>query len=441
VTVDLHTKAFVGKETSLRILWVKSGGLLPLDTGGKIRSYHLLKELARRHTVELFIFYPEHAGDVHAQLNRHCRRVISLPLPIAPPRSLADYERYVRNLFSLQPYAVAKYCRIEVKEKLRQLLSQESYDIIVCDFLLTAAVFPSTLPCPMVIFTHNVEAQIWQRHYKVSKNPIWKAVSWREYQTMARLERRQLQRADFVLAVSENDRNFFERIVDPTKIAVIQTGVDTDYFYPSQEPELPNTLVFTGSMDWLPNEDAIFYFVEKILPHIRRDIPDVTLWVVGRNPSRRLLALTDRERGLRITGTVEDIRPYIRKSAVYVVPLRIGGGTRIKIFQAMAEGKAVVSTSIGAEGLPIEHGENILLADQPAHFADQVVSLLNDEVKRKKLGKAARQLVEQNYSWSRVADDLASVLASAAGRSINDSGEKKGGSNPREDATAVRAHD
>ena len=404
----------------MKILWVKSGGLVPLDTGGKIRSFHLLKELARQHQVDLFTFYQEHVGDAHPDLQRYFHRVVCLPLPIAPPKSLTDYARYARNLFSLRPYSMTKYCRPEVAEKLRQHLQQQNYDVIVCDFFLTGAVIPWDLPSPKVLFTHNVEAQIWQRHYQVSRNPVWKAVSWREYKTIARLERRYLQQADFVLTVSENDKDFFARFIARDKMAIVQTGVDVDYFQPTPGFEQPNALVFTGSMDWMPNEDAIVYFVERILPLIRRRNPEITFWVVGRRPTVRLQALAAREKAVRVTGTVEDIRPYVRQAAVYIVPLRIGGGTRIKIFEAMAEGKAVVSTSLGAEGLPVRHGENIMLADQPEQFAEQVLALLKDETLRNRLGRAARQLVEQNYSWASVAQQLATVLARTAKNSSGD---------------------
>jgi sugar transferase (PEP-CTERM/EpsH1 system associated) len=394
----------------VRILWVKSGGLLPPDTGGRIRSYSLLRELAHHSSVDLFLFYPEHEQDIHAQLKEICRQVTLMPLPIAPPKSRADYARYARNLFSLQPYAVAKYCRPAVKRALAQLLEREAYDVIVCDFLLTASVFPSRLRSPMVIFTHNVEAQIWQRHFEVSANPIWKAVSWREYKTMTWLEERQLRRADFVLTVSENDLEFFTGVIPREKLAAIPTGVDIDYFSPGAEAELPNSLVFTGSMDWLPNEDAIHFFAGEILPLIRREIPDVTLCVAGRSPSQGLLDLADREQSLHVTGSVPDIRPYMNRASVYIVPLRIGGGTRIKIFEAMAAGKAVVSTTLGAEGLPVQHGQNILLADRPDEFANHVIELLRDQNKRGALGKAARQLVAQNYSWRSVAQQLADIL-------------------------------
>ena len=167
-------------------------------------------------------------------------------------------------------------------------------------------------------------------------------------------------------------------------------------------------------MDWLPNEDAVFYFVEAILPQIQRRIPDATLRVVGRRPSSRLMALAGRNDHVEVTGGVEDIRAYVRDASVYVVPLRIGGGTRLKIFEAMAMGKAVVATSVGAEGLPVEHGKDIILTDDPAEFAEAVSALLANPAAREKLGKAARSLVEEKYSWASAAARLEMVLARTA---------------------------
>jgi glycosyltransferase involved in cell wall biosynthesis len=189
-------------------------------------------------------------------------------------------------------------------------------------------------------------------------------------------------------------------------MAAIPTGVDVDYF-DAGDGTLEQTaeIVFTGSMDWHPNEDAMRYFIDAILPLLRREVPEVSLTIVGRNPSPQLRDAAATA-GVAVTGTVDDVRPYIRRAAVYVVPLRIGGGTRLKIFEALAMGKAVVSTSIGAEGLPLQEGVHILRADDPAAFAAKVLELLRDGTRRRELGTAGRRLMEQEYSWSRVAQDF-----------------------------------
>ncbi len=403
----------------MKILWVKAGGLVPLDLGGRIRSYNILKELAHKHEVTLFTFYAEQPDDPHPQLQRLFRRVVCWPLQLPTPRSFGEGIAYFRSMFSSRPYTIAKFCQPQVARGLRQHLETEKYDVVVCDFVVAAGVIPwEHLRCPKVLFTHNVEALIWRRHYQNSRNPLWKAICWREYRTMERAERWYLAQADHVLTVSEVDRNAFARIVAPEKISVIPTGVDVDYF--RAEPDVDDgshsngrrmTLVFTGAMDWMPNEEGILYFVKEILPLIRRQVPEAVLWIVGRKPSRRLEALAADDSGVRITGRVDDVRPYVRNAAVYIVPLRIGSGTRLKIFEAMAMGKAIVSTSVGAEGLPVEHGRNIVLADKPDEFASAVVTLLKDPKARREMGQNAHRMVAEKYSWAAVAAHFDQILA------------------------------
>jgi len=400
----------------VKILWVKSGGFLPLDTGGKIRSYSLLRELSRRHEVSVFTFYPQQQGDRHVELRDFCKEVFLQPLVLPPRGSFSDMLAYARNIPRPVPYPMVKYCRPEVKIRLGRTLASRRYDAIVCDYLLTAAVIPWEISYPKVIFTHNVEAVIWERHWRVSRNPLWKLMSWREYRTMARVERLYLARADHVLTVSDADREFFSQTIAPEKITTIPTGVDVDYFQrcSTTNSEESGTLVFSGSMDWLPNEDAMLYFADKVLPLIRERVPSVKLIIVGRQPTRRVRALAAGCPNIEVTGTVADIRPYLKKAGVYVVPLRIGGGTRIKIFEAMAMGKAVVSTSIGAEGLPVTSGKNIVLEDKPEAIAAAVLRLLGNAEERRNLGRAARELVERQYSWSAAADIFDSTLFKVA---------------------------
>jgi sugar transferase (PEP-CTERM/EpsH1 system associated) len=394
----------------MKILWVKAGGLVPPDTGGKIRSYNMLRELARQHSVTFFSFYAAHDNDLHPGLKNMFDRVVCVPLGLPALRSFAEMRDYGIRLLSSEPYSITKYCRPEVRRRLQALLKQETYDVILCDFMVAAGVIPWDWPTPKVLFTHNVEATIWRRHYEVATNPIWKAISWREWRKMEAAERRYLRLADRVITVSETDRDSFAPFVDSGKLTVIPTGVDVDYFQPMPAQESTNSLVFTGSMDWLPNEDAILYFVDAILPLIKQQCPEVSLEVVGRNPSRKLQASAGEEKSVRLTGWVEDIRPFLARGSVCIVPLRIGGGTRLKIFEAMAMSKAVVSTSVGAEGLPVRSGENILLADTPKDFAESVISLLRDSRQRQQLGTSARALVQENYSWPMVAETFARSL-------------------------------
>lgn len=234
---------------------------------------------------------------------------------------------------------------------------------------------------------------------------------------MLRFERSALERFDLVLAVSEADRQTFARLYPGAlraPIHVIPTGVDTSYFTPFPGTERRAHLVFTGSMDWLPNEDGMLYFVREILPRIRRSEANVTLSIIGRSPTPAVRRLAE-EAGIEVTGRVDDVRPHVASGDVYIVPLRIGGGTRLKIFEAMAMGKAVVSTTVGAEGLPVTPGRDIVIADEPARFAHAVVHMIRDTAARRAIEGAARQLVVECYDWSAVAHDFERALAAADG--------------------------
>ncbi len=393
----------------MKIIWVKAGGLVPLDSGGKIRSFHIARELAKRHEVTLFTFYVKEANDEHPALSAVFHQVVTHPLNVRTGRGFGEALSYLSTFFSPLPFSLAKYCRPEVARHLREVLAAESYDIILCDFLNAAGVVPFDLGIPVVLFTHNVEALIWRRHWEVATHPVWKFVCQREYDKMRAAELDYLRRSTRVLTVSDTDTALFAKEINPEKITTIPTGVDIDYFQPTGGEE-PDSVVFTGSMDWMPNEDGILYFVAEILPLIRQQRPETKLWVVGRKPGKSIRALAESDPGIQVTGRVEDIRPYIAKGAVYVVPLRVGSGTRLKIFEAMAMGKAVVSTTIGAEGLPVTGGSNIILADEPQQFAESVCRLLTSPEERRQVGNAARRLVEEKYGWGAVARHLENVF-------------------------------
>jgi sugar transferase (PEP-CTERM/EpsH1 system associated) len=396
----------------MNILWVKAGGLLPLDSGGKIRSYHIARRLAETHPVSLFLFYAHEQVDQNLNLSAPFRQVVTHPLVIPTGRGPREALEYAASALSPLPHSITKYCRPEVTAHVRRVLAADHYDLILCDFLNAAGVVPFDSGIPVALFTHNVEAMIWKRHWEVARNPLWRFVFGREAKKMQAYETEVARRADHVLTVSEADADTFARVVDRAKITAIPTGVDVEYFRDTGGAE-EDTLVFTGSMDWMPNEDGVRFFVDEVLPRVWRQRPQVRLWVVGRNPGAAITALAGADARIQVTGRVDDIRPYVSRGAVYIVPLRVGGGTRLKIFEAMAMGKAVVSTTIGAEGLPVTPGKDILLADDPERFAEAVVRLLQDAQERQRLGSNARALVEERYSWQAVATEFASALEKA----------------------------
>ena len=393
----------------MRILWLKSDLLLPLDKGGKLRTWHLMRHLAQRHEITYLAF--AEPGESRANIDgmkEVAARVVTIPRTDAPKGSIRFYADAALHLVDPLPYAVGKYRSRVYKAALQKLLQDTRFDLVVCDFLFPAVNLPRELPCASVIFTHNVESEIWRRHAETKSGVLSRLLYGQQYRRMLRYEARTLARFDGVLAVSEADRRTFARIYPGAAaepVHVVSTGVDVDYFSPAPSDPASKRLVFTGSMDWLPNEDAMAFFCRDILPLVRAEEPDVQLSIVGRAPTPVVKRLAD-DAGVQVTGRVDDVRPYMQDAAAYIVPLRIGGGTRLKIFEAMAMGKAVVSTTVGAEGLPVTHGEHVLLADEPRTFARAIVRLLRDVDRRRELETAARALVVARYDWSAVAGEL-----------------------------------
>lgn len=411
----------------MRILWLKSDLLLPLDKGGKLRTWHLMRQLAKHHAITFLSFAdPGQPADDVDGMKEVATEVITIPRTDPRKGTPAFYLDAARHVFGARPYAVAKYASHAYRTAVTQALARTAFDLVVCDFLPPVVNLPDTLPCPSVLFTHNVEAEIWRRHAETAGNAPKHLLYGMQHRRMLAFERDALARFDGVLAVSDTDRETFARLYPGAArqtIHVVPTGVDTEFFAPSRalaegaSPARSRTLVFTGSMDWLPNEDAMLYFVRDILPIIRAEEPDVALSIVGRAPTPAVVRLAS-ESGVTVTGRVADVRPFMADASVYVVPLRIGGGTRLKIFEAMAMGKAVVSTTVGAEGLPIVPGEHLLVGDEPRTFARHVVRLLRDLDKRRSLEREARALVLARYDWSVVAEDLDQALMRFAHQAV-----------------------
>jgi polysaccharide biosynthesis protein PslH len=388
----------------MHILWLKTELLHPVDKGGKIRTYHMLKALKREHRVT-YLTLDDGAAEPNAaeKAYEYCHELITVPHTTSAKFSPKFYAELAQNLVSSLPYFMKKYESAAMRQAIEQRVSKGDIDVVVCDFLNPSINLPDRLPCASLIFQHNVEAMIWQRHYEVQAHPLKKTYLKGQWEKSVAYEKAACQRFDYVAAVSADDAATMRRAYGVTRVSDIPTGVDTDFFQPSgNESVEPNSLVFTGSMDWLPNEDAIRYFTEAILPLIKQQIPEVKLTVVGRNPFPSLVELSQRDKSIVVTGRVNDVRLYMERAAAYVIPLRIGGGTRLKVYEAMAMEMPIVSTTIGAEGLPVNHEQELLLADEPQAFADAVIRVLRDKALAQRLGQQAAQTVRTKFGWEGV---------------------------------------
>jgi polysaccharide biosynthesis protein PslH len=411
-----RSKSSVETNYILQILWLKTELLHPVDKGGKIRTYNMLKELKRSHHVTYVALDEElKRGESHELADEYCHHLISVPHRTLPKFSAGFYGELAANLLSPLPYFMKKYESLGMRREIENQLKRQQFDVLVCDFLQPSVNVPEKVPIATVLFQHNVEAMIWKRHYEVQRNRVKKAYLYNQWRKSFAYERAACRRFDQVVAVSCEDAETMRRQYGVKHVADVPTGVDTNFFRPRGDvPREPHSLVFTGSMDWLPNEDAMQFFIKEIMPLVRRFVPGVTLNVVGRNPYASLIEQARRDPAIIVTGRVEDVRPYMERATAYVVPLRIGGGTRLKIYEAMAMEKPIISTTVGAEGLQVRDGAELLIADTPAAFADAVVRVLKDEDFARDLGLRAAATVRERYAWAGVADVFAELCAQTA---------------------------
>ena len=408
----------------MRILWVKADKLLPVENGGNIRTYHVLRYLSARHELTFYSYYggapdPHYERDLQQQL----------PGAVAVctgKRELAGAARgldYLAHLRAEPPYAVSRFAHAPVQKQLQTWFRERRFDVAVCDFLDAAVNFPGSLSIPSVLFQHNVESEIWRRHAATAGNPAKNMMYRMEFRKMLRYERAAVCKFQHVIAVSENDRSLMTRWVDGDRVTVVPTGVDLAQYQPdpaaSDATASAPFITFVGAMDWEPNVDGVEYFCGEVWPQIKAEVPQARFRIVGRNPDRRVQkwasnsANPNDDGSIEVTGRVPSIVEHLRQSAVVVVPLRIGGGTRLKIYEAMATGKAVVSTTVGAEGLDVHHGRDIILADDPRSFAQAVIMLFRDRELRRRYEKAAVETAAR-YDWPAIGERFSEVLHSVA---------------------------
>jgi glycosyltransferase involved in cell wall biosynthesis len=393
-----------------KILFFSQRFPYPMDTGGKIRTGKLLEQLKDIFDITLVSNVESPKDDPYLdQVRNLCERFYPVPWRETKKYSLKFYLKLLGSVFSRYPFTVLNDYSKELEGALLRLTSAERFDLWICDFLQPSLNFRQITGVPTLLFEHNIESIILRRHFETSRNPLEKFFWWLQWRRMERYEKETCRKFTCTATVSKTDKNYLVESAGVESIFAIPTGVDTHYFAPREEPVKENSLVFTGSMDWLPNEDAVKFFAQEILGKIKQAIPTVRLTVVGRNPSHSLVKEVEAYPEITLTGRVEDVRPFIASHAVYVIPLRIGGGTRIKAYEAMAMGKAVVSTTVGVEGLPVKDGDHVVLADTSADFAEAVIELLLNQRRRELMGSVASCFVRQRFSWEKAADEFANI--------------------------------
>jgi len=384
------------KGSALKILFVAPYLPSPPLSGGQRRLEGLIRGLSARHEVSLLCFAESDPGETR----EYCHQLVTVDFD---SRGVAVSRRrllQLRSLVSIRSFEHRLFRQPDVQVRLDQLLSSNSYDVIQVEFCQMAGhEFPSgNSQRPLLVLDeHNIEYDVIRRTSEGTTafgRRIYHEINWRK---LKREELSVWKRFDGVVVTSDRDERLLKRDDASVRTAVVPNGVDLTSFTPSGAPADPCTLLFVGVMNYFPNTDGVTYFVREVLPAIRAVHPDVRLKIVGMNPPESVKSLADSH--IEVTDVVDDPRPYLDSSTVVIVPLRVGGGTRFKILEAMAKGKPIVSTRIGAEGIEAEHDRELLLADDAESFAREVGRLLTDPKLAKRLGRAGRQLAEQRYSW------------------------------------------
>lgn len=401
----------------LKLAFVSTVFLLPADAGGKIRTGNVLRGL-KGGTFEITLISPAPVDDTArwrdglALLADH---VVLWPAPAAAPRWTRALD-LVRDA----PANVCHGVTRQAKDCVAQTLALGGFDLVVFDFVHATALMPPDLPMATLCFTHNVEAEIFARHAQQATSPWWRWI-WNSQATkMARYERNALARYTSVIAVSERDVKLFAAQAGRDDVEAIPTAVDLEFFSwqpPRSDGQTkPARVVFTGSMDWAANIDGVGWLLAEIWPLVLQQVPDAELTVVGRSPPAALVRQAAVYPGVKFTGFVDDVRPHVRGAQVFTMPLRVGGGTRIKAFEAMAMGCPVVSTSLGVEGLDVLDGVHLLQRDSAEAQAKAIVGLLSDLQARQALSEAARALVEQRFGHLAAAQVFESICVRAVER-------------------------
>ena len=396
----------------MKILFLSPTVPFPLTDGGRIRVFNLLKQLAQKCDVTLLALETQPTDAEGVVELQHLGIQVHLVLN-AQTLPRVSFGTLVTAFFKRHPITVARYNLPAYRHKFRTLIETGTFDLVHYEMLHTAQ-FHTETRLPGVLSQQNVDSAIWRRLCAETTNPFYKYVYWTQQRAFQRYERVMTPKFAAVTCTSDIDRAVFERhlsLESRGNIEIIPNGVDVTHYHPNFTREAAAHLIYIGSMDWYPNEDAVSFFADDMFPKIQEKVPDVKFSIVGGNPSKRVQKLADRH-GIVVTGRVPDIKPYFEETTVFVVPLRIGSGTRLKILEALAMGKAIVSTSVGAEGLALRDGEEIFIADAPVTFAEAVIRLLTDQPLRRRIGENGRARVEQDYDWRSIGEKLYNVYES-----------------------------
>jgi len=380
-----------------KILALTSRLPYPPREGHQLRSWHMLRALAKQHEVTLLSFVrDDDAPGAAGPLRDAVAQLEMFPIPSEQSRASLGFS-LARGLLGSNPFVVEKYASTDMRRRIAELLSHA--DIVHVDMLPLASLIGPTR-VPMVLNAHNVEHELLQRRIDIETRPLHRAFLRTQVARLRRFETMVCRRAARILACSETDAQQLSAIAPQTPITVVPNGVDTQAIPVSNEPPRANRMIFVGQMSWFPNRDGVVWFLDEILPRIVRARPDAQFALVGKNAGLHVPASL--APNVQLLGFVDDLVPVMQEAAVYIVPLRAGSGTRLKVLEAMAFGKAIVTTHIGSEGIALDDGDHAIYADSADDFAAAVVRVMDDPALAERLGRRARELAVARYDWNAI---------------------------------------
>jgi glycosyltransferase involved in cell wall biosynthesis len=389
----------------------------PPTSGKRIRTLNLTLRLARRHRLTYLCHRNADADEARAAAEYfadHGIRTVVVPRAVPGKSGPLFYARLAANLLSSLPYSVATHNSRALRRALREHAARHRVDLWHCEWTPYAQALEA-VPGPRVVIAHNVESVIWQRYHETEGHPLKRWYIGRQWRKFERFEGRALARADRTVAVSELDARYFNTHFGLRRVEVVDNGVDTRYFTPRAELRDPARILFLGSLDWRPNLDGVGLLLDRVFPAVRAIEPSATLSLVGRNPPEWLRRQAASLPGVELHADVPDVRPYLAGCGLMVVPLRVGGGSRLKILEALASGTPVVSTRIGAEGLRLDAGRHLSVAEGIDELPAALLEAIRLPQEARERAEQGRRRVLAEYDWDRLADRLEEVWADVAG--------------------------
>ncbi len=404
----------------MKILWLSH--LVPYPPKGGIlqRSYHLLHEVSRYHEVDLLAFHQPNLmqplfpdmesglAEARSVLGEFCTHIdfVDIDSDIQP---LGMYRLAFKSLLTKDPYTINWLKSGTYTERLKALLRDRRYDLVHLDTISLLPYFSEVRHLPAVLDHHNIESHMLLRRAENEENALKKWYFKQEGTRLESIEAKFCPEFSLNITCSDIDKNRLETIAPASRVQEIPNGVDIQYFKPDPSVKQNCSLIFIGTLSWYPNIEAVRFIAQQLWPELKQAIPQISIDIIGAKPPEDIQQLGEQDVHFNVHGFVDDILPYLDRAAIYICPIMDGGGTKLKILDALSMGKAIVAHTIACEGIEVENGKNVLFAHSVDEYIDAIKQLLSNEGLRREMGQSARRLIEDNYAYESVGKKLSAA--------------------------------